>query len=136
MRLPRALGYGLSLAHEAEAHATVQAASVKLALTHTFVRAVADVVASENRRRQRLAELLAARARDSGLAAGVICTTESPQLTYTDFLNTFAVQARVHDVNVLDAEPVALDLDRGLIEKALYESSRPVIVVPAGHAAF
>ena len=102
-----ALGYGLSLAQGAGAHATVQAASVKLVLTHTFIRAVADLVASENRRRHRLAELLAARARDSSLAAGTLCTTESPQLTYPDLLDAFAVQARVHDVIVLDAEPAA-----------------------------
>jgi nucleotide-binding universal stress UspA family protein len=92
--------------------------------------------ASRSKPCHRLAELLAARARDSGLAGGIICTTESPQLTYPDLLDAFAVQARVHDVIVLDAEPIALDLDRGLIEKALFGSGRPVMIVPAGYETF
>ena len=131
-----ALGYGLSLANQAGAYATVQAASLKVVLTHTFVRAVAEVVTSENDRRRRLSDLVAERARGEAAAAGVVCTAESPQLTYTELRNTFTAQAHVHDLTVLDAEPIALDVDRGLIEAVLFESGRPVVVVPAGCNVF
>jgi nucleotide-binding universal stress UspA family protein len=131
-----ALGYGLSLANQAGAYATVQATSLKLVLTHTFVRAVAEVAASENDRRRRLSELVAARARDDAAAAGVGCTVESRHLNFPDLRNTFTAQARVHDLTVLDAEPIASDVDRGLIEAVLFESGRPVIVVPAACSAF
>jgi nucleotide-binding universal stress UspA family protein len=131
-----ALGYGLSLAHQAGAHATVQAASLKVVLTHTFVRAVAEIVTSENDRRRRLSDLVAERARGDAAAAGVVCTAESPQLNFPDLRNTFTAQARVHDVTVLDAELIALDVDRGLIEAVLFESGRPVVVVPPGCNVF
>jgi nucleotide-binding universal stress UspA family protein len=131
-----ALSYGLSLANQAGAYATVQAASLKVVLTHTFVRAVAEVVTSENDRRRRLSDLVAERARGEAAAAGVVCTAESPQLTYTDLRNTFTAQAHVHDLTVLDAEPIASDVDRGLIEAVLFESGRPVVVVPPGCNVF
>ena len=131
-----ALSYGLSLANQAGAYATVQAASLKVVLTHTFVRAVAEVVTSENDRRRRLSDLVAERARGEAAAAGVVCTAESPQLTYRDLRDTFTAQAHVHDLTVLDAEPIASDVDRGLIEAVLFESGRPVVVVPAGCTVF
>jgi nucleotide-binding universal stress UspA family protein len=131
-----ALSYGLSLANQAGAYATVQAASLKVVLTHTFVRAVAEVVTSENDRRRRLSDLVAERARGEAAAAGVVCTAESLQLTYPELRNTFTAQARVHDVIVLDAEPIASDVDRGLIEAVLFESGRPVVVVPAACQTF
>lgn len=100
------------------------------------VGGLADLVASENFRRRSLSELLAARARGDAASAGVVCTAESPHLAYTDLLDVFAAQARVHDLTVLDAEAVALNLDRGLIEKALFGSGRPLIVVPPGCETF
>ena len=55
-----ALAYGLSLAREAGAHVTVQAASLKLVLTHAFVSNIAeDLVAAENRRLDALAHAAA-----------------------------------------------------------------------------
>ncbi len=51
-----ALAYGLSLARQADAHVTVQAASLKLTLTHAFISAFAEgLVAAENRRLDALA---------------------------------------------------------------------------------
>ena len=63
-------------------------------------------------------------------------TIETRQLNFPALRNTFTAQARVHDLAVLDAEPVASDPDRGLIEAVLFESGRPVIVVPAACSAF
>jgi nucleotide-binding universal stress UspA family protein len=132
-----ALAYGLSLARQAEAHVTVQAASLKLVLTHAFVSSyAAGLVAAENRRIRTLAEAVAERSRGEAEAAGVACTVESPQHGYADLLGAFVAQARVHDLSVLDAEPSALDVDRGLIEAVLFDSGRPLLVVPPGHAAF
>jgi nucleotide-binding universal stress UspA family protein len=61
---------------------------------------------------------------------------ESPQLPYGEFVGAFLAQARVHDLAVLDAEEHAVDVDRGLIEAALFRSGRPVIVVLPGRSAF
>lgn len=132
-----ALGYGLALARDAGAHATIQAASVKLVLTQSFVSDFASgLVASENQRLDELAAAAAERARQEASSFGVACIAEAPQLSYPDLIRSFTAQARVHDLTILDAEPVALAVDRGLIEQVLFESGRPLIVVPAGTDTF
>lgn len=132
-----ALAYGLSLAREAGAHVTVQAASLKLLVPHAFVSEfAAGLVAAENRRLHALATAVADAARGDAAASGVACTTEAPQLNYPDLIRSFTAFARVHDLTVLDAEPVALAVDRGLIDAVLTDSGRPLIVVPPGREAF
>src|SRR5687768_13728599 len=86
-----ALAYGLSLAQEADAHLTVQAASVKLVLTNAWMSGFATrLVGAENRRLHALADAVARTARSEASAAGVVCTTESPNLDYPDLLASFA----------------------------------------------
>jgi nucleotide-binding universal stress UspA family protein len=132
-----ALRYGIALAREAGAHATIQAAAIKLVVTQAFVsKFAAGLVAAENQRLRALAEAAADKARRDAASEGVLCTSEAPQLTYPDLLRSFTAQARVHDLTVLDAEPIAIALDRGLIEHLLFESGRPLIVVPPGRDAF
>ena len=132
-----ALAYGLSLAREAGAHVTVQAASLKLTLTHAFVSAFAEgLVAAENRRLDTLAHAVAESSQRAAAASGVACTTQAPQLAYPALIRSFADLARAHDLTILDAEPIALAVDRGLIEAVLMDSGRPLIVVPPGREAF
>jgi nucleotide-binding universal stress UspA family protein len=132
-----ALGYGVSLARQAAAHVTVQASSLKLAITHAYVSDfAAGLVAAENRRLDTLAKAAADAARGDAEAAGVNCTTHSPQLDYAGLVRSFTALARVHDLTILDAEPVAMAVDRGLIEAVLMRSGRPLIVVPTGRSAF
>lgn len=132
-----ALAYGMSLASQAQAHITVQAAAVKLVLTHAMVsNMAATLVNAENRRIGALAEAVAERARGDAVAAGVGCSVEAPQLSYPDLLDAFVKQARVHDLAVIDAEEATIDIDRGLIEQVVFESGRPLIVVPVGCDTF
>lgn len=132
-----ALAYGLSLAQKTGAHATIQAASLKVVLGNTFVSNVASgLVAAHNRRLRQLAADVAERARGDAAAAGVATSVEAPQLTYGQLVDTFVTQARVHDISVLDAEVATVNADRGLIEALLFESGRPLIVVPPGCDAF
>lgn len=132
-----ALAYGLSLARQASAHATVQAASLKLTLTHAFVSALAEgLVAAENRRLDALAHTVAASSQRAAAATGLACTTQAPQLAYPDLIKSFTSLARAHDLTILDAEPISLAVDRGLIEAVLTDSGRPLIVVSQDHEAF
>jgi nucleotide-binding universal stress UspA family protein len=132
-----ALGYGLSLAQQAGAHATVQAASVKLVLPSAWTSNIASgLVRAENERLHALAEMVARSARADAAAAGVICSTETPHLGYRELLALFTQQAHLHDFTILDAEPEAIHLDRGLIETLLTESGRPLLIVPPGRNAF
>ncbi|MDQ0506530.1 universal stress protein [Xanthobacter agilis] len=128
-----ALGYGLSLARQAGAHATIQAASLKVVLGTAFIsNMAAGIVADHNRRLRALAATFADRARGDAAALGVSCSVITPQLPYDELVDTFVTQARLHDLCVLDAESAAINTDRGLIEALLFESGRPVLVVPAG----
>ncbi|AWN36335.1 universal stress protein [Methylobacterium radiodurans] len=128
-----ALAYGLSLAEGAQARVTVQAVSLRLVLPHPWIsRFVAMVVAAENRRLQSLAQEVVERARGDASAAGILCTPLAEHLTYDDLLASVTGQARIHDLAVVDAEPEVLAGSRGVIETLLFESGRPVIVVPRG----
>src|SRR5690349_5655446 len=85
-----ALGYSMSMARRAGAHVTVQAASLRLVLTHAFVSNFASgLVAAENKRLRTLAAAVADTARNDAAAAGVNCTTEIPHLTYPDLVRSF-----------------------------------------------
>lgn len=132
-----ALGYGLSLAEQAGARLTVQAASVKLVLPHAWISSlIRELIADENRRLRLLAERTAEQARSDAAAGGVICTTETPQLAYSDLLRAVRWQSRLHDLAVIDAEPDAMTGKRGLIEVLLFDSGRPLILVPRDGGTF
>lgn len=132
-----AFGYALSLARTTGAHLTLEAASMKFTIPYTMVSEfAAALITAENDRIEELALAFARQARGSADLAGVVCSIESPRLSYGEMTESFVARARVHDLCVLDAEERTLDIDRGLIEAALFETGRAVIVVPPGHDSF
>lgn len=132
-----ALGYALSLAQQANAHLTVQAAASRFSIPYSMLDDFGrDLISTENRRIAALAERFAGKAKDEAAFAGVVCAVESPQLHYNELLERFLGHARVHDLSILDAESETIDIDRGLIETALFESGRPVLIVPPEHHGF
>ena len=132
-----AIGYGLTLAKAAGAHLTVQSASWRLSGDDAWIGEFDDEgVAVSDRCLDALARSIAERAAGDAAQAGVVCTTETPSLTYPDVVSRLAAQARLHDLTVLDAGPRTYDLDLETVEKALFLSGRPVIAVPPGHSAF
>ncbi|WP_336491782.1 universal stress protein [Methylobacterium nigriterrae] len=131
------LGYGLTLARAASAHLTVQSASIRFMTTALPLCGFADeLVVAENCRLASLARSAAERAASDAERAGVTCTTESPSLMHHELVARLSARTRLHDLIVLDAEPLAVAPDRDLMEGVLFRSGRPVIVVPAGHNAF
>ena len=132
-----ALAYALSLAQETGAHLTIQAAAMLYAVPASLIGdfGVAFVHA-ENRRIGVLAERFAELARTSAGLAGVTSTIETPRLVYAELDSHLVAHARVHDLSVLDLEKNAAERDRGLIEAALFDSARPVIIVPPGCETF
>lgn len=132
-----ALGYGLSLAQQAGAHATVQAASVRLDLSSAGIsKVVGGLVQEENQRLRALAEAAARSAQADADAAGVVCSTAAPHLSSPELIAVFRAQARLHDLTIVDGEPEALTPDRGLIDALLMDSGRPLLVVPPGRDTF
>lgn len=132
-----AVGYALSLAQQAGAHLTIQAAAMRYAVPATLVGDFGTAfISAENRRIGKLADRFAALARTSADLAGVATSIETPQLVYAELSERLVAQARTHDLSVLDQEKNAAERDRGLIEAALFESGRPVIIVPPGVETF
>ncbi|GJE74310.1 universal stress protein [Methylorubrum suomiense] len=132
-----AIGYGLTLAKAAGAHLTVQSASWRLSGDDAWLGDFDyEGVSVIDRRLDAMARSIAERSAGDAAQAGVVCTTEAPSLPYPDIVSRLAGRARLHDLTVLDIGPRTYDLDREMIEKALFHSGRPVIAVPPGHAAF
>jgi nucleotide-binding universal stress UspA family protein len=132
-----AVGYGLTLAKAAGAHLTLQSASWRLSGDDRWISGFDDgSVAEIDHRLDTLARAIADRTAGDALMAGVACTTETPSLPYPAVIRRLAEQARLHDLTVLDAEIWTCDLDREALESTLFQSGRPVIAVPPGHAAF
>ncbi|GBD49623.1 universal stress protein [Methylopila sp. Yamaguchi] len=132
-----ALSYGLALGKATDAHVSVQAASVKLDIPSAHGSAVvAGLVHQENRRLQELTRRIAETTRAEGAMAGLICEVDAPQLTYAELKAAALAQARVNDVVVVDADPSAMTVDGGLLRALVFESGRPVIVVPRGSQTF
>ena len=126
-----AISYGLSLAKTAHAQVTIFAPSVKLVLPHPFVsKTAADIVAAENLYLEELARAAVKRIEGEVHRAGIKASISSPQLKRLELVEGFTKEARLHDLCIVDCESQALDVDRDLIEAALLDSGRPVIVVP------
>lgn len=132
-----ALGYALSLAKAANAHLTVEAAATRYTIPYSMIDDFGQaLISSENRRIAELAKVVAGTARSEADFAGVVATIESEQANFGEMRDRLVSRARVADITVLDAEPSAAEIDRGLIEAVLFESGRPVIIVPPGRASF
>ena len=132
-----AVSYGLSLAKRAHAEVTVYAPTVKLVLPHAFVSGTAaGIVAGENHHLEELARAAVKRIEAEARAAGVKASVASPQLKRLKLVEGFTKKTRLNDLCVLDSETQALDVDRDLIEAALLDSGRPLIVVPPQYKAF
>ncbi|MCJ2087454.1 universal stress protein [Methylobacterium sp. E-005] len=132
-----AIGYGLTLAKAANAHLTVQSASGRLSGDDAWLGAFdSEGVSIMDRRLDTLARSIAEHTAGDAAQAGVVCTTEAPSLPYPDIVNRLAARARLHDLTILDIGPRTYDIDREMVEKALFYSGRPVIAVPPGHDTF
>lgn len=126
-----ALDYTLSLAGKAGAHLTLQAAASRFSIPYALIDQFSrDIISTENRRLAELAAKFAERAKGDAAMAGIVASVETPQLHYNDLRDRFVMHARVHDLVVLDAESEVIDIDRGLIEAAVFDSGRPLLLVP------
>ncbi|WP_029002596.1 universal stress protein [Azorhizobium doebereinerae] len=134
---PCAVAYGLSLAGQAGARLTVQSFAQKLSLPHSRTSdVVAGMAAAENERLLAIASKLADDARAAAALAGVPCRTDVGLAPHSELVANFLAEARVHDLTILDAESNTISTDRAIIEAAVFQSGRPVLIVPQGYETF
>lgn len=125
-----AVRFGVGLARRFGAsvtfHAFVPHASAPYSAVGGFA---AGIVAGENKRRRELVEA-AATARTAADEAGLACNMDLPDLPLDALTEHFNQQTRLQDVTILDAGDDLLGNNRHAVEEALFNSGRPVIVVP------
>lgn len=132
-----ALSYALSLAKAANAHLTVEAAATRYTIPYSMIDNFGqELISSENRRIAELAKAVAGQARSEADFAGVVATIEAAQSNFGTLRERLVSRGRVADITVLDAESSSAEIDRGLIEAVLFDSGRPLILVPPERAAF
>ncbi|WP_188608026.1 universal stress protein [Chelatococcus reniformis] len=132
-----AVPYGLGLAREAQAHATLQAVSCELPVSHSiFSNFGSGLIREENVNRMLAAEAACNAARQDAAAQGVPCTAQAVQRPFPDAVSTFGVHARVHGLVILDSRPDRLSLERAMTEEVLFNCGRPVVVVPEDRTEF
>ncbi len=132
-----ALPYGLSLAAAAGAHASVRCAAVRIILPSGYIYdAGADLLAGENERLKDIAARTAAAAETQARLAGVAADVRTDLLLYDDVAQSFVEAARSRDLSIVDAGIGLADIDRGLVESLIFDSGRPLVVVPRGSDRF
>ncbi|MGU3496499.1 universal stress protein [Xanthobacteraceae bacterium A53D] len=132
-----AVAYGLSLARAASARLTVQSGAQQLMLPASRMSdMVVALVREENERLRATATRVADDARAAAELSGVHCRTEVELLPHGQLVDRFVAEARVHDLTIVDGESSALSPDRVFIEAALFQSGRPLLIVPEGFPTF
>ncbi|BDA83582.1 universal stress protein A [Aureimonas sp. SA4125] len=129
-----ALKMGLALAREANAFVTVsfmspQPAWVPLSL---FSDAPADMIATERKRLDTLAETCLAAAVTAADAADIQSSTEFLSLDFLALMGRAPRLAQLQDVLVMDARSAVLREYPEIVEGMLFRSGRPVVLVPEG----
>ena len=126
-----AVRFGVGLARRFGSSLTFQAFVPRASLPYSPIGGfAAGIVAEENKRRRHLVETCAAAARAIADEAGLSCVFDLPDLGLDDLTERFDQQARLHDVTVLDGGKDLFESRRYAVEEALFNSGRPVIVVP------
>ena len=131
-RLPSAaLDFGFNLASRFDAHLTVEVDATDDVPVDAMTYEAVTMVETVNDRFAAAAKAICERVEVLARIAGVRCTVRSSSQTYLTLETAFAILARNHDLAILDAGETGA---RYTI-RALFESGRPVIVVPSTRVA-
>lgn len=127
-----AVPYAIALAKRSGAHLTFHAFVPQLSWVpySAWTSVPAELAASEKKRLHALAEEAIKKACSLAETEQVACTTDTPELALEGLTDQFNRQTRLHDITVLGAGYDTLSNHRYVFEEALFNSGRPVIVVP------
>lgn len=126
-----AVDYGIGLAGRFGGSVTFHVFVPRVSAPYSAVGGFAGgIVATENKRRRDLIEATAAAAAAAADAAGIAHAGDTPDLGFDELTERLGRLARLHDATVFDAGDTLLGDNRHVIEEALFNSGRPVIVVP------
>ena len=128
-----AIRFALDLAAENEAHLRVGLAAPKFeAATGLLVQEIQGMLNEINARRHERAVKLAEDIRTMSVAAGVALTTEVAHAPYYDVREKIVQMARVSDVILMGRSGEMSPSERDFAEDVLFNSGRPLMIVPQG----
>lgn len=123
--------YAVELAAAHQAHLAIGVAVVRLvAPAAAIVREARALIEQANAQRRDEAHTFAEGLRVQAQAAGVAAAAEVLADDYHTLAWRLAHMARLADVAVMQADAESVSLHEGLLKEVLFESGRPVIVVP------
>jgi nucleotide-binding universal stress UspA family protein len=136
-RLPTSVSYGMSLAEKTKAHITFRVLGHHFdppySLATQFVGSLVGPANAEEKARIEKAE---AALKGQLASSGLSFDLRSAQLNQADAIDLASSLGRLHDLTVVDNPVEYFAIGRALVEELLFHTGRPVIVVPAGFAAF
>jgi nucleotide-binding universal stress UspA family protein len=125
------LRFATELAAAHGAHLSVGIGSIKLSAPAAIVvRQARELIAQANDERRRHAQRFATDIAAGAQAAGVVASVELAHDDYVAAAKRLAGLARACDVAVMQADDQTVSLTEGVLEEVLFNSGRPVIVVP------
>jgi nucleotide-binding universal stress UspA family protein len=131
MPAPALIDYALELAAIGNAHLSIGVGSCKFSAPSAgLVRAAGQLIAAANKEREQQAERYGAGLLTRAHGAGVAASLELIHAEYGGVADRFTRLARVSDVSVLQPSEETLSLMQGVVEEVLFNSGRPVIIVP------
>ncbi|MGL4239692.1 MAG: universal stress protein, partial [Beijerinckiaceae bacterium] len=132
-----AVDVAVSMAAQASAHLTVRAFTVEhvppYSVMPEFVGALAAKVNEDEREATaRIGTHLDAMLRTVGFPTDVACV----QKPHTTLVELTGLQARTHDLAVIDAPVDYVTFQQAMFEELVFQTGRPVIIAPKGCSAF
>ncbi len=126
-----AMRFGLGLARRFGSTVTFHAFVPRAAAPYSLAGGFAGgIIAAENKRRRELAQAAIEAAKALAGEAGVTFILDMPDLPLEALTERFNQLTRLQDVTVMDAGDDLLGENRHAIEEALFNSGKPLIVVP------
>ncbi len=126
---PPALALAVQVAGAFGARLAAEILLPKIVVPGVLARGVVSgFIASETERLSALADQRGAALRDAAERAGVACTSNTTHLPHWELRDTFTRKARLHDLVVLSGGQEFYDHERDVVEGALFDSGRPLLV--------
>ena len=123
--------YAIDFAAHFKAHVTIGLCVPKIEIGVTLpIKTVKGLVAGANSERETLAKTVADKQLAAATLAGVTAASRIMHAPYISARDQIVRAARVSDLSVVQRSVGALSLEKDLAEECLFNSGRPVLVVP------
>ena len=123
--------YAIEFAAGQGAHLSISVGAIRLfAPAVVMVREARSLIAKANEKQKSQAEVYGADLLARSAASGVTASLDIDQGEYGRMSARIAHLARFADIAILEADAGNVSLHQGVLEEVLFESGRPIIVVP------